>query len=60
MDRVNDGSMPPEQWEASVKLIESGVDGLRSKLLRVQKKKDEVISLREGVRSYEELLRIRC
>jgi hypothetical protein len=45
--KVNDGNI--EHWEAQVQMIDNAIRSLNDKLRRVQKKREEVVSLRDGV-----------
>jgi hypothetical protein len=45
--KVNDGNI--EHWESQVQMIDNAIRSLREKLQRVQKKREEVVSLRDGV-----------
>lgn len=45
--KVNDGNV--EHWESQVQMIDKAIRSLERKLRRVQKKREEVVSLRDGV-----------
>jgi len=55
--KINDGNVDKEHWEEQVQLIDKAIRSLHDKLQRVQKKREEVVSLRDGVRH---TLALRC
>lgn len=46
---LNDGRMSPEDWESSVRTIDTAIEKLHDKLLWVRKKSNEVRDLRDGL-----------